>query len=578
MSRITTKPGPPPTSCLTCRRRRKKCDMSTPFCKTCLRGGYECLGYDGCKPRAKNYGQNAVEPTHPQLKPSLTNEVRSETLNAAETGLPKDKRDRIGGNTTRIFRPPIPGNGMLYRINGTAASARNKHVTLNASMEFNRLWPQDQSQPAVYFRYVSPDKQTSNTGSSTYLPDNGLIPVIEAFCQSVPRSVDATQTMRGDYFGHILHTYHLQRLSYWFSPPPFQIGNFLMLQMLKSKRIVWVTYLAAKVFQLLHQDPQIRSSIVAEHIGWIDKLEPKFTTTSCNSPSLDDIGERLMVHLTLASLKYNLIDLASGYQLLRNSLPKFLQLAAADNTLLIERPDGSAVVSFPHALGASRYELRRFAVIEAVSAFLLGVPPLLEYGYNGECDSEHNGFEWIYGVPVVILQVISQVNSYRAGGRIPLEDWKALEARVMVWKSQYLVTEGASAAKSVDENRAAVLEGWRHVALIYIYMGMCGASSHDSRIQASVDQIIELGKAVGSSRIGIHTLPHCVVVGVAARLEKHRIAVYEQLRSIKGTRIWLFPGLQFSEVLYHLWHGVGLGGAPVTWDYYVQSMCAVISI
>ncbi|CAE6348644.1 unnamed protein product [Rhizoctonia solani] len=523
MSRITTKPGPPPTSCLTCRRRRKKCDMSTPFCKTCLRGGYECLGYDGCKPRAKNYGQNAVEPTHPQLKPSLTNEVRSETLNAAETGLPKDKRDRIGGNTTRIFRPPIPGNGMLYRINGTAASARNKHVTLNASMEFNRLWPQDQSQPAVYFRYVSPDKQTSNTGSSTYLPDNGLIPVIEAFCQSVPRSVDATQTMRGDYFGHILHTF-------------------------------------------------------AEHIGWIDKLEPKFTTTSCNSPSLDDIGERLMVHLTLASLKYNLIDLASGYQLLRNSLPKFLQLAAADNTLLIERPDGSAVVSFPHALGASRYELRRFAVIEAVSAFLLGVPPLLEYGYNGECDSEHNGFEWIYGVPVVILQVISQVNSYRAGGRIPLEDWKALEARVMVWKSQYLVTEGASAAKSVDENRAAVLEGWRHVALIYIYMGMCGASSHDSRIQASVDQIIELGKAVGSSRIGIHTLPHCVVVGVAARLEKHRIAVYEQLRSIKGTRIWLFPGLQFSEVLYHLWHGVGLGGAPVTWDYYVQSMCAVISI
>jgi hypothetical protein len=61
---------------------------------------------------------------------------------------------------------------------------------------------------------------------------------------------------------------------------------------------------------------------------------------------------------------------------------------------------------------------------------------------------------------------------------------------------------------------------------------------------------------------------------LAARFEKHRVAVYEILHSIKLTRVWLFPGSKFGEVLYDLWHGVGLGGAAVTWDDYGRSRCA----
>jgi hypothetical protein len=164
------------------------------------------------------------------------------------------------------------------------------------------------------------------------------------------------------------------------------------------------------------------------------------------------------------------VDSTSGYIALRNGLPKFLQLVAADSSLLIEQSDGSLVVSFPRVLGYRRHELARFAVYDITLAFLLGVPSLVEYGHEGTCDSNGRGFEWIHGIPVAFLQIIPQVSSWRAGSRTLVDDWKILEQRVLEWESPYAVLEGCSKPESANFERAMVQEGWRHVLLIYIYM------------------------------------------------------------------------------------------------------------
>ncbi|QRV96391.1 Fungal Zn(2)-Cys(6) binuclear cluster domain [Ceratobasidium sp. AG-Ba] len=38
-------PGPRPTSCITCQRRKKKCDKTRPSCNRCTELGQQCLGY-----------------------------------------------------------------------------------------------------------------------------------------------------------------------------------------------------------------------------------------------------------------------------------------------------------------------------------------------------------------------------------------------------------------------------------------------------------------------------------------------------------------------------------------------------
>ncbi|CEL55911.1 hypothetical protein RSOLAG1IB_01923 [Rhizoctonia solani AG-1 IB] len=81
-----------------------------------------------------------------------------------------------------------------------------------------------------------------------------------------------------------------------------------------------------------------------------------------------------------------------------------------------------------------------------------------------------------------------------------------------------------------------------------------------------------------SSQIGAHMLPHCLVAGVVARLEKQRAIIYRKLNSFADTRPWIVPGPQFSRFLYHLWHGAGAGGGAVTWDDYVRSRQAITPI
>ncbi|EUC67674.1 fungal Zn(2)-cys(6) binuclear cluster domain protein, putative [Rhizoctonia solani AG-3 Rhs1AP] len=591
MARVISKPGPPPKSCLTCRRRRKKCDLSKPSCKRCLKGGYECLGYgDIAESRAKIRQEGPSAPIASQAlsisAPNPVKMVRSKSTgnhsHALESDSIVEERQDLT-STARAYdpRPSILSAAVVPRLAGPT-SLTNVDVTADSSEDFDRLWSRGPSQSAVYSRsltYQSPRAgQFRGTLSSVKPVINDLSRAINALCQSIPPSVDATQMVREDHFGRVMHEYDLQRSNYWFMSPPPTSRRPLLAQLKLSKGMIWTIYLEVRHFQALVRIPQTPGPPIQRYIGWIDKLEEKFTTASPNNASLRDIADRLTVQLELAFLNFIMVDSASGYRLLRKALPRFLQIVAADSNLYMELPNGNLVVSFPRILSAPRYELRRFALYDVITPFVLGVPPFVEYVYDGECDSISHGLEWIHGIPVLLLQVLSQVNSWRTSSRIALGDWEDLERRVLTWQPSCDMLTEDSATESVYAARVALQEGWRHVVLIYIYMGLCGASSHDSRVQASVHRIIQLGETVAKMSIGVHLFSHCVVAGLAARLEKHRLLVNEMLLSFKDTRLWLFQGPHFSRVLYHLWHGVGAEGAPVKWDDYVRSRCAVIPI
>jgi hypothetical protein len=48
------------TGCGTCRRRKKKCDEARPECNNCIRGNFECAGYDKEIPRLKKNAAKAA--------------------------------------------------------------------------------------------------------------------------------------------------------------------------------------------------------------------------------------------------------------------------------------------------------------------------------------------------------------------------------------------------------------------------------------------------------------------------------------------------------------------------------------
>ncbi|KEP53351.1 putative fungal zn(2)-cys(6) binuclear cluster domain protein [Rhizoctonia solani 123E] len=524
-------------------------------------------------------GTHRLDPI-PRLRPILPAiPVRAtcpEAPNFATIGVSNDSPvlNDSGTSCARASVPSILGIGLRYSTERLFPAPNNGSSTRPSTEDFNHAWPQNQTHLTNY-RLPSTRGSGSCLERTTDSQPNWdyFARVIEALCTFIPPSVDSTKET---YFVHIIHEYQLQRTSCCFMAPPTSVRDPLINRLVGSKATMWAIYLGVKLFQVLDQDSC--GTNIRGHIGWIDKFEQKFDISFNNSSSSNDAADWLFAQLELVYLSFVMVDSLSGYDLLRKALPKFLRLVTVDPKLSVEHTSGNLVVSFPRAFGSLQHELKRFIFYDTNAALVLGVPPLVEYGYDGKCDPISHGFEWVHGVPIPLVETISQVNSWRAGSRdAPLDDWRNLERRVLAWEPQPVIVEGEDSATG-SVARLAVQEGWRHVALIYIYMGMCGVSSHDSRVQTSISQIVQLGETVANLSISLHMFTHYVVVSLGARYEKHRSIIREKLLLFKNKRVWLFRGPEFSRVLDHLWHGVGAGGAPVVWDDYVRSRCTVLPL
>ncbi|CAE7211700.1 unnamed protein product [Rhizoctonia solani] len=467
-----SKPGPRPTSCLTCRQRRKKCDLNRPHCERCLKGGFECLGYNNITVHASVHRVGPLNPTLPQLRPILPAIPaqkaclrRDQVLNSPMVGLSVL-------NDTRNNVPPIIGTGPRVIMDRPLPEPNSSYGTPSFPEDLNHTWVSSYIQLTNYRRSLARRSRSAGKPSKAA---TGVQPtwdyfakVIEALCTFIPPSVDSTQAMKETYFGHIIHEYQLQRVSCCFMTPPASIRDPLINRLVGSKATMWAMYLGVKIFHALDRDPH--GTKIRGCLGWIDKFEQKFVIDSNSSSSPSDAADWLFAQLELVYLSFIMIDSLSGYDLLRKALPKFLRLVAVDPNLTLEHPNGSLVVSFPQAFGGPQHELKRFIFYDTTTALVLGVPPLAEYGYDSECDPVSHGFEWVHGVPIPLVEIISQVNSWRAGSRVtPLDDWQNLESRAMAWQPQPIITKGEDSATG-SVARLAVQEAWRHVALIYIYM------------------------------------------------------------------------------------------------------------
>ncbi|ELU36187.1 fungal zn(2)-Cys(6) binuclear cluster domain-containing protein [Rhizoctonia solani AG-1 IA] len=431
MLRIVSMPGPSPTSCRVCRRRRKKCDMTKPCCDRCAKDGYECLGYEEDKPRVRLCRDYPDAPTVPYQRPVYTsvstNESTEELPHRLSNARSEDLRDLTGASADGS-RPSTPGITKLYQ-------ARDQRLTKEKDMavcggllrDFDRLWPQDPSQLVLYSR--SRTRQFTFTKRTSSMKPSGSDSTgfIESISQPLYPSIDAMQIGREDRLSRVANEYIFQRLGLWFVPPAPTACDVFAESLRGATRTVQVLYFGAWVLRKLGHNLGIRSFASKGCVSWINGFEQKITASSRSNALPNEIGDCVAAHIEIS------------YTALRSVLPKLLRLVATDPCLMIQEPDGNLVISLPRMLYALRPELH-----------------------------ENFGYEWVHGIPAVLLQVIAQVNSWRAGSRVPLDHWQALEQRVLSWTSRYAMLNDSAIAESATCLRAAVQEGWKHVVNIGI--------------------------------------------------------------------------------------------------------------
>ncbi|KAG8743394.1 hypothetical protein FRC10_012120 [Ceratobasidium sp. 414] len=327
-------------------------------------------------------------------------------------------------------------------------------------------------------------------------------------------------------------------------------------------------YLGARILQLLLNNGDLAS--VNHYVPWLERFD-RLCVISDHDRTLDDLIDRLTSGLELAYLKYITANINSGYSLLRRLAPTFMQIAFADPTLW-PRQATSNGISLAHTLISPQIELGRYAFMEAISGLMFGMPPLVEYDTSHPLTRtrESHPLEWVNGCAVDFVMAIVKINIWRARDMEcmvePDSGWREVEASVWAWCPRHDHEPNNDSQKLVAN--LAVQEAWRHAVLIYLYMGMCGVTSHDPRVESSVRQI---GQLLSVLELGTGA-------AIATPSETQRGRFRDAILKSAGNKAWITSSIGLVSVIDHLWHTAAAGGAPVTWGDYVNSRKATLRI
>ncbi|KAG8793567.1 hypothetical protein FRC12_002362 [Ceratobasidium sp. 428] len=153
---------------------------------------------------------------------------------------------------------------------------------------------------------------------------------------------------------------------------------------------------------------------VSQYLPWIERLD-QLCITLDHDNTLDDLVHRLTGGLELAYLNYAMSNVNSGYSLVRRLAPTFMQIAFADPTLWPRQASANGI-SLAHTLASPQLELGRYVFMEAVSGFMFGIPPLVEYetSYPPIRTQETHMLEWVHGRVLDFVIGVVKMNVWRA--------------------------------------------------------------------------------------------------------------------------------------------------------------------
>ncbi|KAG8744452.1 hypothetical protein FRC10_010122 [Ceratobasidium sp. 414] len=319
------------------------------------------------------------------------------------------------------------------------------------------------------------------------------------------------------------------------------------------------------------------------YLRWIAKFEKQLAQTRMQSLTCSSSQGHLIGTLELAFLKLKFSDGLNAYEVLLSLAPVFLQLVFADSTLWLN--SYAFTVSLAHILASPRFELGHFIFVDSLCSMVYALPQVIEYDTSiSPFNSDMHPIEWAHGCPIEYQIALVEINARCNGPNQarPEIDWRPIERCIKSWQPAVPAPPSEQSWRTVA--RLAVQETWRHMLLVYLYMGVYGVTSGDAQVQASVRQLFQLFQLTSIIKnsempfIHLYFLPQYIAAGICARTENQRAVVREFLENAGNDSLWLLEASDFVRVFDHLWHGAAANGQPVRWSDYAHSRQVALPI
>ncbi|KDN33678.1 hypothetical protein RSAG8_13230, partial [Rhizoctonia solani AG-8 WAC10335] len=417
------RPGPKGTSCLTCKRRHKKCDQRLPICERCEKGGFECLGYHHHSDRRAI--PHAAQPPRRliMLKPTEGNSLSSCSSRSSHSSSLEieDLKEMVGGF----------GDSTIT----LGSNLRNNKDELALAM---RQIPKHADGPLITFQKL--------VSLCTQLP----------YSPSDPLKAFLSNPMFNDY----LSAQHEKLAEQWYFRPTesqkkgSQKGVMSRLQGSTASFPRWIALIGMGICEAFLKGDV---SQIQLHWLWIAYIENALRRELSYGTS-HEVQEQRSDWIHISLLKIMIIHSSYIYQVLRSITPAFLQLVFSDPTLWSRNCDPTCI-PLSSILCSEAQELAYFALIDCSCAMAFGLPQQLEYDTTVCPRSSNSSFhQWANGCPTEFQLVLADINACR--DKSPnARDWREIEGWLLAWQSragEHVFTESWMAVAWY-----AVQESWR---------------------------------------------------------------------------------------------------------------------
>ncbi|CAE6504043.1 unnamed protein product [Rhizoctonia solani] len=249
----------------------------------------------------------------------------------------------------------------------------------------------------------------------------------------------------------------------------------------------------------------------------VERFENQLQRAKARRPNPTEIQHLLTGLLEVACLKMRLSNGYHTYQLLQNAAPTFLEIVYSDPSLW-PNPNGPPMVCMSKVAASNRFELGHFALMDVICSMAYGLPQVVQYETaTAYPEPEVHPIEWLHCCPLEFQVCIAEMNECCAKSYVA-PDWRTIEHRLLSYKKPMIAIDTTESWKSIA--RLAVLESWRQVLLIYLYMAVCGVSSDDPRVQSAVRQTFQLFKIVRREeppKFNMHFMLQYLIAGAQER-------------------------------------------------------------
>ncbi|CAE6475423.1 unnamed protein product [Rhizoctonia solani] len=457
-------PGRVATSCLTCRRGHRKCDMRQPICMRCEKAGLECLGYGHnqrgvarsalpkvLKPRPilpkgqEIYSTPLVESTNISARWKSSTEENNFESTLLEMQL-------YLGDMSNLDLTPIESS-QLPTLCYSDSRTESQQWDCSAKPRETHDYPQLFS--------LNPYQRAANEPPPSLhqfflaLPSSPSDPII-AYLSS-PQFEDYASSLLDRTMAHA-----------YFKPMKdysAQLRGAMISRIRNSPSSRWVIFISMKICEDIVDGDTLQTDV---HNRWIEDIAAA-------------ISRRLTQNLTPQEAEYlrgdwleiSIISSVFGrgpnpYVALRNATPTFLQNAYSLPDLWSSGSDPT-LIPLLSVIGSGDHALSCYTLIDCMCAMSFGLPQQVEYDTTvGTLPKNFLPHEWATGTPTEFHILLADINTSR--DKSPrARDWREIEYTLAHWESR-AVPNDEYWESWMAVAWLAVQESWRLALLAYLYL------------------------------------------------------------------------------------------------------------